>query len=310
MIGIAGELVQNNFSLGIVGFPLEHTLSPMMHQAALAHMGFSGEYKIFSIYPDGDGMARLAKLVRDVKEARLDGLNITIPYKTTVLKFVDGLSSRATAIGAVNTIYRRDYKVYGDNTDAPGFTSDLGKLLGRDIVLASAQNSQAGALVIGAGGSARAVVYSLVKADWQVFITARRIDQIHQMMQELPDLSNSAQTVHAVPYTRESIENVLESINLIINTTPLGMYPHTSNSPWLAGLEYPPGASVYDLVYNPAETRFIHSARLSGLSAANGLGMLVEQAALSFQLWTGSDAPRKIMRQVAEQMLYKTVPLS
>ncbi len=209
----------------------------------------------------------------------LHGLNVTLPHKQTVIPLLDELTETAQAIGAVNTIFVRHGRLTGDNTDAPGFLADLRRLLSSIENRTSFMKNSKSALVLGAGGAARAVVYALVNDGWEVTVAARRLEQAQELACQYPSQVASC----AWPN--------LPKAALIVNATPLGMAPDTGASPWPAGLPFPPEAIVYDLVYNPQETKLVKDARAAGLPAVTGLGMLVEQAALAFALWTGCLPP-------------------
>ena len=266
--------------LGLIGYPLEHSISPRIHSAAFRSCDLQGDYSLFPVLPDDkQGLEDL--LVR-VRSEKIMGLNVTIPHKQNIIPFLDELTPTAKAIGAINTIYFRNNKLIGDNTDAPGFQNDLNKFIGNRK---SGIGNQKSALVIGAGGSARAVAYSLLNDGWQVTISSRRIEQAKS-------LSDSFQNV-SIPENISDIE--LSNIALIVNTTPVGMTPNINQSPWPDGLQLPHQAMVYDLVYNPRETKLVKDARTAGLSATTGLGMLIEQAALAFEIWTGHHPPRDIL---------------
>jgi shikimate dehydrogenase len=280
------------FNLGLCGWPLEHSLSPRLHHAALHALNLAGEYKLYSVPPIPEGATGLHALLEQVRQGDLQGLNVTIPHKQSVLPLMDELSPTARCIGAVNTISLVNGKLCGDNTDAPGFMADLEHLLP-----AAQQANGARALVLGAGGSARAVVYALVKAGWQVNVTARRIEQARQLVESLVDIPSS---VAALPFQVSMLE---QPYTLLVNTTPVGMFPGIGESPWPASAVFPTKAALYDLVYNPAETQLVRNARASGLQAANGLGMLIEQAALAFETWSGQTAPRDAMREAVQEFL-------
>ena len=141
------------------------------------------------------------------------------------------------------------------------------------------------ALILGAGGSARAVVYALSDAGWNVTIAARRIEQAQELALQF-------ENTHATEYDIQTFQ--FSNFQLLVNTTPLGMTPSTGQSPWSEKLPFP-NAAIYDLVYNPCETKLVQDARLQGLSATTGLGMLIEQAALAFEIWTGYNPPRNIL---------------
>jgi shikimate dehydrogenase len=265
--------------LGLIGYPVSHSLSPKIQNAALQACGLEGEYSLFPIAPDD--MQALKDLLDRVRSGEMTGLNVTIPHKQNVIQFMDELTSTAEAIGAVNTIYLRENKLIGDNTDAAGFLSDLKKSVGdRRLVIGDS------ALVLGAGGSARAVVYALLNDGWQVTLAARRIGQAEQLSQSFPN--------HQLLITNYT--NLQPStFNLIINTTPSGMSPNIETSPLPENTVLSKSTFVYDLVYNPRETKLVKDSHAQGLQATTGLGMLIEQAALAFELWTGHNPPRNIL---------------
>ena len=265
--------------LGLTGYPLGHSLSPDLHAAALRSVGLEGEYKLYPIAPDDP--VGLPQLLGRVRSGELLGLNVTIPHKQVVIPFLDELSPSARAIGAVNTIYKKDGKLIGHNTDAPGFAVDLQRSLGVDV------NVGFGALVLGTGGAARAVVYALLTGGWDVTLAVRAADTdmaealIHSFKRVAGD-----KTLRFVLLNAEALNPLLNDFELLVNTTPLGMFPDVNVSPWPDGLSFPQ-AAVYDVVYNPRVTALVRHARAVGLRAENGLGMLVSQAALSFETWTG-----------------------
>ena len=275
------------YHLGLVGWPLGHSLSPRLHETALAAAGLPGEYRLYPVPPFPEGQARLAELLDQVRKGTagaVHGLNVTIPHKQNVLSLLDELTPTAAAIGAANLIFMKAGRLTGDNADAAGFLADVQ----RCGVATSAAGRQA-ALVLGAGGSTRAVVYALLHTGWQVWIAARRVEQASALAASLQDTGPG---LHVLPLRPEAIDGAYD---LIVNTTPLGMFPAVDASPWPAGLPFPPGAGVYDLVYNPSETLLVRQARAAGLRASNGLGMLVEQAATAFETWTGRAAPLSAM---------------
>ena len=275
-----------HYSLGLIGYPLSHSLSPKIHAAALKACGLEGNYSLFPIYPEDK--RGLKDLLNRVRSQELHGLNVTIPHKQNVIEFLDELTPTAKSIGAVNTIYLRDNKLIGDNTDAAGFLSDLHSFFGNRK---SEIENRKSVLVLGAGGSARAVVYTLLNDGWNVTISARRIEQAH-------DLAGTV-TEYKVQVTSYD-DFQLSTFNLLINTTPVGMSPNVDSSPLPNDVSLKPDMLVYDLVYNPRETKLVRDARAQGLSATTGLGMLIEQAALSFELWTGCIPSREILHQSVE----------
>ncbi len=275
--------------LGLIGFPLSHSLSPKIHTAALQSCGLEGDYSLFPIHPDDK--QSLKDLLFRVRSGEIHGLNVTIPHKQNVIPFLDELTPTAKSIGAVNTIYLHNNRLIGDNTDAQGFLLDLEKFLNTE----ARRHGDLNALVLGAGGSARAVVYALVNDGWDVTIAARRMEQ----SQELVLKFGKAKAIEFNPQTFQRSD-----LQLIVNTTPVGMTPNIDRSPWPENLPFPTNTSIYDLVYNPRETILVRDARCQGLNATTGLGMLIEQAVLSFEIWTGYKPPREVMFEAVDQTAY------
>ncbi|HNC91661.1 MAG TPA: shikimate dehydrogenase [Anaerolineales bacterium] len=264
--------------LGLIGYPLGHSLSPKIHAAALKACNLQGDYSLFPIHPE-DKPALQALLAR-VRAGEITGLNVTIPHKQNVIEFMDELTPTAQVIGAVNMIYMRGDKLIGDNTDATGFLSDLKRVSNSSFSIPHS------ALVLGAGGSARAVVYALLNDGWNVTITARRIEQAQQLASSFTNYQ-----LQVADFSSFSIHHS----SLLVNTTPLGMTPNTETSPLPENTVLSKNTFVYDLVYNPRETKLVRDARAQGLNASTGLGMLIEQAALAFEKWTGHNPPRDVL---------------
>jgi shikimate dehydrogenase len=268
----------------------------------LHKLGLSGEYSLYPVPPLPEGQAELAVLLNRVRAGEIHGLNVTIPHKQNVIPLLDELTPAAEAIGAVNTIVTRENKLIGDNTDAPGFWGDLQRLVGsREPSAVSRQPSansefsiHHSALILGSGGGARAVVYALLTQGYHVTISARCEDQA-QAETLKADLSIVSDQIDIV--CLETDYHALRTTHyaLLVNCTPVGMHPLEDVSPWPDEVSLPRNAAVYDLVYNPRETRLVKQARAAGLPATTGLGMLVEQAALAFERWTGREAPRDVM---------------
>jgi len=274
------NLQPSTFRLGLIGYPLGHSLSPKIHTAALKACGLEGEYSLFPIAPDEK--QGLKDLLNRVRSGEIHGLNVTIPHKQNVIEFMDELTPTAQAIGAVNTIYIRENNLVGDNTDAPGFLSDLKRFLCEQSKFVNRKS----AVVLGAGGSARAVVYALLNDSWSVTLAARRLEQAEELAQSFTNYE-----FQVANFTNFQPSN----FQLIVNTTPLGMSPNTDQSPLPENATLPVDGIVYDLVYNPRETKLVRDALSHGLRATTSLGMLIEQAALAFEIWTGLNPPRDIL---------------
>ncbi|MFZ2360942.1 MAG: shikimate dehydrogenase [Anaerolineae bacterium] len=288
---------------GLLGYPLGHSVSPAMHNAAFQALGLDARYDALPTPPE-----RLAETVAGLRAAGYRGVNVTIPHKQAVMPLLDGLSEAAQAIGAVNTIIvqrfskslagyggtndleNRSTVLRGDNTDWLGFLHPL-DAAGFDLAGKSA-------LLLGAGGSARAVVYALIQrglAHLAVWARnpARAVDLAHHAHTLAPSL-----TIHPFTHSPFTI-----SPDLIINTTPLGMWPHVDASPWPDDLPLPAGALVYDLVYRPERTLFLQQAEAAGCAVQGGLEMLVVQGAAAFELWTGQKPPLDVMLTAARAAL-------
>jgi shikimate dehydrogenase len=314
------------YSLGLIGYPLQHSLSPRLHVAALERMGLPGEYRLYPIPPTPEGEKLLGETLGLVRSGQILGLNVTIPHKQAVLPYLDHLTAQARAIGAVNTIFCRSGLLTGDNTDAPGFISDLQRLLvriNRSSEIVNNSRQQRIALVLGAGGAARAIVYALWQAGWQVTVAARRPEQavglVTSLHQSSADPTFDFSYPTAVPleisrlnrfissHRNHTSEIVIHESRLIVNATSAGMLPDVLSCPWPEELTLPEGWLVYDLVYKPSETVLMRRARAAGLPVMNGLGMLIEQAALALERWTGQPVPRQAMWEVAGQSMERGI---
>jgi shikimate dehydrogenase len=254
-----------------------------------------GEYLAYPIPPLPAGAEALRTILDDLRAGKIDGLNVTIPHKRSIVPRLDHLTPVAETIGAVNTIFRNGEELVGDNTDMQGFLRDLSSVLSPRV---------GGALILGAGGAARAVVCGLCKAKWKVWVASRRLDQATDLASSMRGLCNSS--ISPISLETGDIESITHEITLIVNATPLGMAPNLDASPWPVGLSFPEDVMIYDLVYVPQETALVRSAYESGLRATTGLGMLIEQAALAFELWTSQEAPKAAMRRAAQAAYTQT----
>jgi len=269
--------------IGLIGWPIVHSVSPAMHNAAAAALGLDWAYVPLPVRPEALPLA-----LGGLAALGLRGVNVTVPHKAAVLPYLDAVYPVAQTIGAVNAIVVGDGHLTGFNTDWSGFLADLEAhgvaLGGRECV------------VLGAGGSARAVVYALASAGGRVTVLARRPEQAAQLVAELGEaLPASALASGALAAAAEVAGGVYHPV--IVNTTPLGLAgANAALSPW-PDAPLPADAFVYDLVYNPPLTPFLHQAQAAGARAANGLGMLVNQAAEAFELWTNRAPDREVMRR-------------
>ncbi len=270
--------------VGLFGWPVTHSISPQMHNAAFVARQMNWRYLAFAVAPD-----RVPQAVAALPALGLKGVNVTVPHKQAVMPHLQHWTPAAEAIGAVNTIVvERDGQLTGDNTDGAGFIADL-----------QAHNvDPAGqrALVIGAGGSARAVVYGLAEAGVKSVKILNRtfekaVDLAAAMQSYFPDCSIDSA---AFP---DDVTGSAQDADLIINCTSLGMEPRIEGLPWEENVEFREDQIVYDLVYNPAMTRLLQLASTDGATAIGGLGMLVYQGAIAWEKWTGETAPVEAMQQ-------------
>lgn len=290
--------------LGLIGYPLEHSLSPRIHMAALRALGLEGEYRLYPLQNDSRLPTRLESLFEELRSGTLHGLNVTVPYKQFVIPYLDHLSHISTATGAVNTIYCSDGQLYGTNTDAPAFLSDLWRFIREERQHKLGNDRHA--LVLGAGGSARAVVYALISSGWRISLAARRSAQAEALARDLHAKVGRG-PIEPVSYDFEGLKTAGATATLLVNTTPVGMWPDINHSPWPEGLPMPPQVFVYDLVYNPARTLLLQHAQRTRLPISNGIGMLVEQAAQAFLTWTQKIAPRKAMIESVSEYLFDLI---
>ena len=261
---------------GIFGFPLTHTLSPAMQEAAFRALGWKAFYLPFEVRP-----GEFRRLMHGAKDLLLDGFNVTVPYKEEVLRYLDGLSPAARAIGAVNTVVRKGSKWAGFNTDETGFILSLesgGKFhpRGKEV------------LILGAGGSARAVAYGLARKG------ARRITIVNRTAARAKKIVSEYKRLF--PKTEwECRAGETQEIDLVVNATSVGLKPGAPSL--ILPRDFPKKAFFVDLIYNPSETPFLRLARKTGHRTLNGLGMLVCQGAEAFRLWTSRKAPVEVMRR-------------
>lgn len=272
------------YRVGVIGWPVTHSLSPAMHNAAFAALSMHNwRYDLLPIPPD-----IVRQGLRELKgEGGYLGVNVTVPLKQAVMPFVKP-DERARAIGAVNTIDFREDKA--TNTDITGFIDDLNA---HQVAL---ENSKV--IVLGAGGAARAAVYGLVKAGAQVVVVNRTMQRAQEMLANL-SISANIWGVEA-----KTLDEAAEwGAGLVVNCTSVGLWPQVEDSPWIDGVPFPKSVTVYDMVYRPQITRFMRQAEAAGGRCIGGLGMLVRQGAAAFELWTGREAPVEVMFAAARRAL-------
>ncbi|MCC7206910.1 MAG: shikimate dehydrogenase [Anaerolineae bacterium] len=275
---------------GLIGWPVAHSLSPAMHNAAFERCGLNWRY-----VPLPARAERLAEALRGLAALGFCGANVTVPHKVAVMPHLDAIDPAALGIGAVNTIVvdGETGRLTGHNTDAAGFLSDL-------EAHGLALTPGAHVLILGAGGAARAVAYAVLGEGATVSILNRTHDRAERLVAALHEALPGAavQAVRAADLMRG-----FPATALIVNATSAGMWPDVNHTPWPYGVPYPEGAALYDTVYRPAHTRLMREAETNGLRVVGGLGMLVRQGAAAFSLWTGIDAPVDVMEAACQRAL-------
>lgn len=275
--------------LAVIGDPIGHSLSPLMHNAALRQLGLDYVYLAFPI-----AESNLSIALQGFAAIGLVGFNITIPHKQAIIPLLHTVTPLAAAIGAVNTVWRTETGWSGTNTDVVGF---LAPLQG-----AAADWSQTAALVLGNGGAARAVVAGLLELGCpQITIAGRNAQRLEQFLGSWSPafLARYPQSsLGACPW--ENLSQVLPQAHLVVNTTPVGMAPQVDRSPLTAAQieQLPASAIVYDLIYTPSPTQLLAQAQARGLRAIDGLEMLVQQGAEALRIWTDrQEVPVDLMRR-------------
>jgi shikimate dehydrogenase len=274
---------------GVIGDPIEHTMSPVMHNAAFSELSLDYVYLAFRVKAEG-----LARAIEGMRALNIRGLNVTIPHKVAVIPFLDELDPLAEKIGAVNTIVNDAGSLKGYNTDATGF---LRALKDRGVEPGGKRVA-----VLGAGGAARAISFVLAESGASLVIL-NRLEELDWAKALAGQISKTfKKEVKALELDEANLKAVLGGADMVVNATSVGMSPHNDESPVAARL-LRPGMVVFDIVYNPLKTRLTTEAAAAGAETVMGLDMLVWQGALSFEMWTGRQAPVELMKREAIRML-------
>jgi shikimate dehydrogenase len=268
----------------VLGYPIGHSMSPIMLNDVLASYEIDAHYHPFKVSPDELGTA-----IRGLKAIGITGFNVTIPHKSAIIPFLDGVDELAMSIGAVNTVVNDNGKLIGYNTDGYGFIKGLEPFI--------SSFSDKKILVIGAGGAARAIYFTMAKLKpLAIDITNRTVSKAKELIEACPFES------HSKSLSLEEAANNLYEYDVVIQTTMIGMYPKISEMPIsLSNLNAK--ALVCDIIYNPLETQFLQEAKQKGATVQNGVEMFVYQGALAFEKWTGIFPDVKRMRENVLQQL-------
>ncbi|MDI9624611.1 MAG: shikimate dehydrogenase [Methanothermobacter sp.] len=272
--------------IGVIGDPVEHSLSPIMHNAAFNHLNLDYVYVAFHVKK---GMAK--KAIEAMKTFNIKGLNVTIPHKVHILKYIDKIDETAKLIGAVNTLKLEKGKVWGFNTDGTGCVRAL-----QEVTNLKDKNI----IILGAGGASRAIAFQLVSYDiGSLHILNRTPENAKRIAKDMKEKLGIKIFAGGLEHLKEKIKDA----DILINTTPVGMYPNIDAKPLATADILHKNLIVKDLVYNPPKTRLLKEAEKAGAKTISGIKMLVYQGAESFKIWTGKEAPTSIM----EKAILKTI---
>ncbi|MEL6440123.1 MAG: shikimate dehydrogenase [Cyanobacteria bacterium J06621_8] len=277
--------------LGIIGQPVEHSLSPVMHNAAIASMGLDYVYIPFPVK-----QGNLTTALAGFEAVGLTGFNITIPHKQEIMSLLSAIADDAASIGAINTVWRTPTGWKGTNTDVTGFIAPL-KAMSLDW-------AKLMPVVLGNGGSARAVIAGLSRLGCpKIHVVGRNPNNLARFSQSWSNTPQIAERIKIHPW--DDLSNLIPAADLLVNTTPVGMSPKIEASPVDESLmqRLKPQAIAYDLIYTPSPTRFLQLAQAQGATTIDGLEMLLQQGVAALEIWLQQPVPVDVMRQALQQHL-------
>ncbi len=274
---------------GVIGDPIEHTLSPIIHNAAFNSLNLDYAFLAFKVKP-----AEVENAVKGMRALNILGLNVTMPHKKAVINYLDEIDQTAKFLNAVNTIHNKNGKLLGFNTDGVGALKALKEN--------GVNPKDKRVLLLGSGGAARAIAYALVQEADELVLLNRTVEQAKELASLLKQTFN--RKVVADSLSPKIIQDNLMDSDILVNATSVGMKPNANQSPvapeWLK-----PNLAVMDIVYNPIETKLAKDAKAAGAKVISGVEMLIYQGAASFEIWTGHSAPVEVMRKAALNNLNK-----
>ncbi len=274
---------------GVIGDPIEHTLSPIIQNAAFKALDLDYVFLAFKVSPN-----QVDKAIAGMRALEIVGLNVTMPHKEAVIKHLDQIDENAKFLNAVNTIHNKDGQLIGYNTDGIGAIKALkengSNPKGKKILL------------LGAGGSARAIAYALAKQTDELIILNRTVSVAKKIVNLLNKTLNKK--ILADSLTTQKIREHIQQSDILINATSVGMKPN-SNQSLIPKQLIKPKMTIMDIVYNPVETKLAREAKSAGAKVVSGTEMLIYQGAASFEIWTGKTAPVEVMRKAALERLSK-----
>ena len=271
----------------LIGDPVKGTLSPAMFNAAFQTLRLNWAYVAVAV-PE----RLLPDAIGGIKAMNIAGFNVTVPHKIAVMNLLDELDESAEAAGAVNTVKNRREKLIGFNTDGEGalraLRAKVGNPKGKRVIL------------LGAGGAARAIAFSLVKAGAELTIANRTVPRARALAGTIEQ--SLGVKVRSIPLSRPNLAGAIKAADILINSTTVGMYPDTNKTLVTSNMMHR-DLVVNDIVYKPPQTRLLREAKLAGARTVDGLGMLLLQGALAFEIWTGKPAPIKVMSSAIKREL-------
>lgn len=274
---------------GVIGDPIEHTLSPLMHNAAFEALKLDYVFLAFKVKP-----AEVGNAIAGMRALNIRGLNVTMPHKSTIMNFLDRIDLSAKIINSVNTILNKESTLFGFNTDGVGALKALRENgvepKGRKVLL------------LGAGGAARAIAYTMAKEADELAVLNRTVKQARDLAKLLEKTANKK--IVAGSLSPSEIQHNIQDSDILINATSMGMKPKADESPVSPKL-LRRNLAVMDIVYNPLETKLAKDAKAAGAQVVSGVEMLIFQGAASFEIWTGKSAPVEVMRKAALKHLQK-----
>lgn len=267
----------------IIGDPVEHSLSPVMHNAAFQKLGLNLIYVAFTVTKEG-----LKDAVSGIKSLELRGVNVTMPHKNAVIEYLDEVDQTAKSIGAVNTILNSYGRLIGYNTDGIGAMTAL-----QENGIATEEEKMA---LLGAGGAAKAIAYEAAQEVEELVILNRTGDKAEKLAE---DLRKKFETeIKSGTISPAVLEKELKDADILVNATSVGMHPNVDATPVPSDL-LRPDMNVMDIIYNPLETKLMKDAKTAGAKVVSGIEMLVHQGAAAFEIWTNCPAPVEVMKKAA-----------
>lgn len=274
-------------NLGVMGWPIAHSLSPVLQNAAIEEAGLDYVYISLPVPPE-----KLKEAVAGLRAMQFTGWNVTIPHKQAIMAELDAVDEDARIIGAVNTVVNRDGHLTGYNTDCIGFMQPLAQ----QGFLPKGKE----ATILGAGGAARAVIWGLLRAKVKrIMLGVRNPAKAARLAEEFAAYGE----IQVLHWEDSAFAEHLAVTDLLVNTTPLGMYPHVEGMPPVDWTKLKKDALVYDIIYTPERTRFLSEAQAHGHAIINGEGMLAGQGAAAFTLWTGVAPDLALMKRALREEL-------